>query len=291
MELRKYTSEKSEQNKPLSSNAKIAVGEIKKLTEKSTNIHKDHRSRLKTQFIEHGLEPLTDVQKLELLLFYAIPQKDTNPIAHELISTFGSLKNVFKASHSQLMQVNGVKENTATLITLTNSMLNYTERPSNKTTISSSSIAKDFATRFYYNVDVEQFYVICLTKSNDVIKSFMIKSGTIDEVDVQIRTITQVALDCKCNKIIISHNHPNGKAQMSDEDCAFTYSIVCSCMLNSIDVVDHIIVGTDKTISLQEQHILQKIKERAANTIQLPRDKKVFLSSLSANYVVDSPEN
>ena len=78
---------------------------------------------------------------------------------------------------------------------------------------------------------------------------------------------------------------------MSDEDCAFTYSIVCSCMLNSIDVLDHIIVGTDKTISLQEQQVLQKIKERAIKTIQIPRDKKVFLSSLSENYVVDTPED
>ena len=207
MELRKYTTEKTATSNTDSTNAKIAVEEIKNLADKSENIHKDHRSRLKTQFIEYGLEPLTDVQKLELLLFYAIPQKDTNPIAHELISTFGSLKNVFKASYSQLMNVKGVKENTATLITLTNSMLNYTERPSSKMTISSSSVAKEFVSKFYYNVDVEQFYVICLTKSNEVIKSFMIKSGTIDEVDVQIRTITQVALDCKCNKIIINNNN------------------------------------------------------------------------------------
>lgn len=287
MELRKY-----QPDTPKTSTAQTAVDEMKKLSKESKqNIHKNHRARLKSQFVEYGIEPLTDVQKLELLLFYSIPQKDTNPIAHELISTFGSLKNVLKANYNQLMQVSGVKENTATLIMLTNSMLNYIERPAGQTNISSSKTAKEFASKFYYNVDVEQFYVICLTKSNDVIKSFMIKSGTIDEVDVQIRTITQVALDCKCNKIIISHNHPNGKAQMSDEDCAFTYSIVCSCMLNSIDVVDHIIVGTDKTISLQEQQVLQKIKERAIKTIQIPRDKKVFLSSLSANYVVDTPED
>ena len=49
---------------------------------KKSNIHKDHRSRLKNQFIENGIDTLTDIQKLELLLFYSIPQKDTNPIAH-----------------------------------------------------------------------------------------------------------------------------------------------------------------------------------------------------------------
>ena len=214
-------------------------------------------------------------------------KKDTNPTAHELISRFGSLKNVLKADYNQLVKINGIKENAATLISLINSLLNYAERPEEQSKLSSTSVAKTFVSKFYFNVNVEQFYVICLTKSNEVIKSFMIKSGTADEVDVQIRNITQVALDSKCNKIIISHNHPQGKAEMSDEDLAFTYSIVCSCMLNSIEVVDHIIVGTDKTISLQEQHVLQKIKERALNTIQIPRDKKIFLSSLSENYIID----
>lgn len=284
MELRTYNRAKTQNTTSVKSAAPVQDSGA---SAKPNNIHKDHRSRLKSKFVEHGIEPLTDVQKLELLLFYAIPQKDTNPLAHELISTFGSLKNVLKADYNQLIKVNGIKDNAATLISLVNSMLNYAERPNDQSKLSSTSVAKNFVSKFYFNVSVEQFYVICLTKSNEVIKSFMIKSGTADEVDVQIRTITQVALDSKCNKIIISHNHPQGKAEMSDEDLAFTYSIVCSCMLNSIEVVDHIIVGTDKTISLQEQHVLQKIKERALSTIQIPRDKKIFLSSLSENYIID----
>lgn len=284
MELRTYNRAKSQKTTPAKLTEPVQDSGA---SAKPNNIHKDHRSRLKSKFVEHGIEPLTDVQKLELLLFYAIPQKDTNPLAHELILTFGSLKNVLKADYNQLIKVNGIKDNAATLISLVNSMLNYAERPNDQSKLSSTSVAKNFVSKFYFNVSVEQFYVICLTKSNEVIKSFMIKSGTADEVDVQIRTITQVALDSKCNKIIISHNHPQGKAEMSDEDLAFTYSIVCSCMLNSIEVVDHIIVGTDKTISLQEQHVLQKIKERALSTIQIPRDKKIFLSSLSENYIID----
>lgn len=290
MELRKYNTSQDKNT----DYSKIAITELEKIKnkkEKPTNIHKDHRSRLKSQFLENGLESLTDIQKLELLLFYAIPQKDTNPIAHELIAEFGSLKNILKTDYKSLTKIKGVKDNTATLISLVGQLLNYAGKPIDKTNITTTSLAKEFASKFYVNVAVEQFYVICLTKSNEVIKSFMIKSGTADEVDVQIRTVTEVALDCKCNKIIISHNHPNGKAQMSDEDCAFTYSIICSCMLNSIDVVDHIIVGTDKTISLQEQNILPKIKQRAMDTIQLPRDKQLFLSSLSANYIVDTPED
>ena len=115
----------------------------------------------------------------------------------------------------------------------------------------------------------------------------MLKSGTSDEVSVQIRNITKLAIDNKCNRIIVAHNHPNGKAIMSDEDCSFTYSLICSCILNSIDVLDHIIIGTDKGISLGAQNVIQKLKKKAVATIQISQDKKDFLSSSSAIYKID----
>jgi len=251
------------------------------------NIHKNHRQRLKSQFLENGITTLTDVQKLELLLFYAIPQKDTNPIAHKLLNRFGSLKNVLSAEPSNLMEVNGVKENTAILIKLVSGLFSQISMPTNQDSISSVSEAKELCSRLYHGVDVEQFYVICLTKSNKIKNIKLLKSGTSDEVSIQIRTITELALESKCNRIIITHNHPNGFADMSDEDCAFTYSLICSCLLNSIDIIDHIIVGVDKTISLAAQRILEKLKEKAFNSIQMPREKFSQLSSSSKEYLID----
>ena len=112
------------------------------------NIHKDHRSRLKTQFIENGIDALTDIQKLEMLLFYAIPQKDTNPIAHNLLNEFGSLSNVMSANFNELIKVEGVKENTATLLRFFGSMVNYTGKSDADPLITSSEKAKVFVTKF-----------------------------------------------------------------------------------------------------------------------------------------------
>jgi DNA repair protein RadC len=268
-----------------------AISELEKLRAENEltikeNIHKDHRQRLKTQFLMNGFESLTDVQKLELLLFYAIPQKDTNPLAHELINKFENLKNVLKANQKDLIEVNGIKENTALFLSLINSMLNFCNQPDLNEVIDSTHTAKEYISKFYFNVDVEQFHVFCISKSNKVIKHVLLKSGTIDEVNVQIRHITQVALDAKCNRIIVSHNHPNGKGTMSDEDCAFTYSLMCSCLLNSIDILDHIIVGTDRTISLTERGVMEKLKARAFKNLQLPQDKREFLSSSSEAYTI-----
>ena len=81
---------------------------VKKSTEKKSNIHSGHRERMRERFLKEGLDNFQDHNALELLLFYAIPQKDTNEEAHRLIDTFGSLSEVFDASYDELCNVKGI---------------------------------------------------------------------------------------------------------------------------------------------------------------------------------------
>lgn len=254
---------------------------------KSTGIHGGHRQRLKHQFLTSGVDSLSEIQQLELLLFYSIPQRDTNPIAHALLDEFGSLREVLLADVEALSKVKGVKENTATHLSLVGKMLNVCSKSLNTNVISSTSKSKEYCSNLFVGINVEQFYVICLSKSNKIQKVKLMNSGSTDEINVQIRNITEFALTNKCNRIVVTHNHPIGKGVMSDEDIRFTYSLVCSCMLNSIDILDHVVVGTDKAISAREQGILEKLKSRAFKTIQIPAETKLFLSSSSQNYVID----
>ncbi len=270
----------SKENKALAVKGNNNISHLKK----SKSIHSGHRQRLKEQYLSHGIDSLSDIQKLELLLFYSIPQKDTNPIAHALLDEFGTIREVISASPARLQNVKGIKESTANFLALVGSFLNYANRPSNFGVISSSGAAKDFCTKFYFAVNVEQFYVVCLTKNNIVKNVKMIQSGSLDEVNVQIRNITNFALENKCNRIIISHNHPNGIGIASDEDTTFTYSVICSCLLNSIDIVDHIIVGTDRAISLYEQGILSKLKAKAFQNVKISKSSLLFISSDSEDY-------
>lgn len=287
MELR-VTKDKIEKSNII---AKTTKGNSKSQTKE--NIHKNHRLRLKNQFIENGIDSLTDIQKLELLLFYAIPQKDTNPIAHKLLKEFGTISHIMSAKHSELMKVDGIKESSATLIKFFGSMLNYVSRADCDDIIDSSAKAKNYATKYFAHVSVEQFYVFCLTKANKVKKAFLINSGSTSEVNVQIRNITEKALDTNCNRMIIAHNHPMGRAIMSAQDCRFTYSLLCSCILNNIELIDHVVVGTDRTISLYEQDILPQLKRKAAETIQITPDNSTFVSETPEGYeksMIDTPE-
>lgn len=259
--------------------------EPKKATkEKPMSIHKGHRERLKSQYVQNGINTMTEVQQLELLLFYAIPQKDTNPIAHNLLNKFGSIKDVLSASIKDLQEVEGVKLSTATYLKLISNMTTAINMPKEGELVSSSAAAKEYCKKFYTAVKLEQFHVVCLSKNNKVLGTKMIKSGTTDQITVDIRDITEFAMSVNCNRIIVSHNHPVGKAAMSDEDCRFTYSLICSCLLNSIEVLDHIIVGDGKAVSLYEMNIIEKLKARAVKKILIPKDTALFLSSLSENY-------
>ena len=260
------------------------INELATVKLKSKNIHDGHRSRLKEQFLSNKLDSMTDIQKLELLLFYAIPQKDTNPIAHNLLNEFGSLKEVFDADYNRLIRVNGIKENSALLINLVKDFAKYCNKPSSNQKIDSSESCINFAKKLFFGAKVEEFFVICLSYSGSIKKYVLINSGSIDMVNVQIRTITQIAIENGVNRIIIAHNHPEGSAEMSDADFSFTHHVVCSCILNSIDVLDHIIVGKNDAVSLYEGGIMDKVKNKAIASIKLKKETREFLESSAKNY-------
>lgn len=249
------------------------------------NIHVGHRERLKKQYITNGAHTMTDIQQLELLLFYAIPQKDTNPIAHALLTKFGNIKNVLNANVRDLCTVEGIKESTATFLKLVSNMATICSTPKEGELVGTSAAAKKFCSKFYVGVNLEQFHVVCVSKDNKVIGTKMIRSGTTDEIKIDIRDITEFAISINCNRIIVSHNHPNGNSTMSDEDCRFTYSLICSCLLNSIEVLDHIVVGKDSAFSMHEHEIIEKLNKRAKDKVLISPEQKIFLSKASKPYV------
>lgn len=256
----------------------------------SSKIHIGHRERLKSQFLNNGLKSMTDIQKLELLLFYAIPQKDTNPIAHSLLQSFGSLKNVFNANINELIKIEGIKENSAILFKLINDLINVCNLPNKNDFITGTTDAKNYCSKLFVGSKVEEFYVICLSSNNKIINSKLICSGTTDEIPLQIRDVTEFAINSNCNRIIVAHNHPHGEARMSDSDNKFTYSLLCSCLLNSIDILDHIVVGfNNNAFSSADAHIIQRLKERAVKTILIEKETQLFISNSSSLYEIDSP--
>lgn len=255
-------------------------------TNKDKSVHSSHRARLKNKFLNGGLSGFSDHEIIELLLFYAIPRRDVNPLAHALINKFGSINGVIDADIESLKLVEGMGENSATLISLLHHVFNkYNSETRIKTKLDSALMAKAFCKTLFGEPNVEQFYVICLNSSNKIICKQLLSTGTSTKVNVNVRQITDFALKNKCERIIITHNHPSEHCMPSDDDLAFTRTVLCSCLLNDIDVLDHIIVSKKDASSFAELGLLNGLKKNAFDSLKLGKsvDEKLFQSKNYTN--------
>jgi len=210
----------------------------------NSGIHSGHRDRLKTTYIENGLDGFSEINTLELILFYAIPRRDTNELAHALIKKFGSLDDVFDASIQELMEVDGIGESTAALISLFPAALKKAAvgRSKRGTEIRKSAQAAEFLKPYFMGEKDEKIMLVCMDVHNRVICCTLIAKGNVDEVDVNVRLIAQTAMKSRASKVIISHNHPNGSMYPSAMDQATTESLRNALHPLGITLSDHIII-------------------------------------------------
>lgn len=231
-------------------------------SEKQINLHQNHRERVKDRFVKYGLSNFMEHEILELLLFYAVPQVDTNPISHQLINKFKNLKNIFNADINDLISIPGIGMHSAILIKLIPELARLLNESKNDKLkyLNNQENSKEFAKRLFENVTNEEFYVICLDDSNGIINTHKETSGEFSKVEVQIRKITDHILKSRCSRIIIAHNHPFADAEPSDEDLVMTHKLYSSCILNDIDILDHIIYSPTKIYSFAETGMLKNIR-------------------------------
>lgn len=215
--------------------------------------HSGHRQRMKERFLHDGsLDSFSDVNILEMVLFYAIPMKDTNPIAHALLDRFGSIENVFNASYDNLLTVTGVTPNAACLISMIPSLAHtyFDSMTSNVSSIPSVAQAADFLIPKFIGLTTEALYLVALNNRGKILKVEKISQGDTVSTDSNIRKIVSTLLECKATAAIIAHNHPNGLCVPSREDHRVTYEISKVLSSISIRLVDHLIISGKEHFSL-----------------------------------------
>jgi len=221
-------------------------------------VHDGHRERLKKKLLEQGLDVFDDHNVLELLLFYSMPRIDTNPLAHELLNTFGSLEAVFEAPAEELSRVSGIGENTVTLLKLIPEVSRRYIIDKNKfdDILDSTKKAGEYlAARYMYERD-EVVYVVCLDSKCKVICCKELFRGVANTAEVSIRKIAELALAKNASSVIISHNHTSGIALPSIEDEFTTKRIKTALASMGITLADHIVVADDDFISMAESGLL-----------------------------------
>lgn len=222
-------------------------------------MHEGHRQRLKKRFLEEGLTSFQDHEVLELLLFYAIPQGDTNPIAHRLLEKFSTVSGVFGASVEELCTVKGVKEHTAVFLKTIPAFSQFYQSLAvrDKKLLATSYDAGKFVCGMIGSLPNEVFSVICLDAQRKVIAFEILEEGTVSRSDVSPRKVVECAIRHNASQIILAHNHPSGTLVASENDRLIT-SRLCD-LLEGMDimVVDHIIATyDDKYLSMADSSIM-----------------------------------
>ena len=225
------------------------------------SIHKDHRQRVKARLASEGLDSFNEHQVLELLLFYAIPRRDTNEIAHNLINRFGSLSQVIDAPVKELIKVDGISENTAIFISLIKQLERYyhVNRALETSILKSIEDCGAYLVPFFSGRNHEVVFLLSLDAKCKVLSCRMVEEGSVNSAGISIRKIVDMALTENATSVILAHNHPSGIALPSDEDKIVTYKIAEALRYVDVTLIDHIVVADDDYISMVQSGLLKPI--------------------------------
>jgi DNA repair protein RadC len=212
-----------------------------------------HRKRLRQRFRSSGRKALRDYELLEMLLAYAIPRRDTKPLAKELIKRYGSFHRVFEESIDELESVPGIGEYAATLIKLAKACMNQYMEPGDNAgkTLNSPEAVLDYIRLEFGNQKKEYFILLCLNTAGKVVHVQEMSQGTVNMAHVYPREILKTALMKNASAVILVHNHPSGSLSPSSHDEKLTSTLSEASLHLGITVHDHIIVTKDSAYSIK----------------------------------------
>jgi DNA repair protein RadC len=204
-----------------------------------------HRERLKRRFRDAGGDALPDYELLELILFRAMPRRDTKPLAKALLARFGTFAEALNAPDELLREVPGIGESVITELRLVRAAAlrlmrgEVIERP----VLASWTQVLDYCRASMGFEPKEQFRILFLDKRNQIIADEVQQTGTVDHTPVYVREVVKRALELSATAIVLVHNHPSGDPTPSKADIEMTKQIVSAAKPLGVVVHDHIVVG------------------------------------------------
>ena len=217
-----------------------------------------HRDRLRQRFLNGGGDALPDYELLELLLFSALPRRDTKPLAKQLIKEFGSFAEVIAAPPDRLREFTGIKDVALVTLKAVQAAAQRLVRAgiAKAPTLNNVAALVDYCKATIGLEPVEQFRVLFLDTKIKLIKDETLGRGTVDAAPAYPREIVKRALDLGAKSIIMVHNHPSGDPKPSQQDIDMTRRVKDACATMGITLHDHIVIARGGYVSLKSQGLM-----------------------------------
>lgn len=221
--------------------------------------HAGHRQRMRERFLSDGLQGFAPHEVLELILFFAIPQRNVNPLAHQLIDRFGSLHGVLEAPVEELEKVEGVGRYAAVLLSLFSHVSRRLSisREGERRFIGNRQLASEHCFQLLRGLREEHFYAVCLDARLCLIRDVFISRGTLNEVPAYPRLVAEAVLRYNAHSVVLCHNHPGGNMLPSQKDLEITRTL--GGMLSALGVVlaDHVVVTDEGPFSMVSHGLIE----------------------------------
>ena len=217
-------------------------------------VHDGHRERLKERFRSEGLDGFTEVQVLELLLFYSVPRKDTNEIAHALLEKFGTLAQVLDANPADLEKVPGMGSSSALFLKLLSAAGRRYQisRTESATILRTLEQCGAYLQPRFFGRKHEAVFLLCLDAKCKVLACKQVGEGSVNSAGVPIRRMVETALSANATMVVLAHNHPSGLALPSADDIQTTKRLAVALDTVEITLIDHLVFSDDDYVSMAQ---------------------------------------
>ncbi|HEY5301733.1 MAG TPA: DNA repair protein RadC [Acetobacteraceae bacterium] len=217
-----------------------------------------HRARMRARLVSAGPEALADHEMLEMVLFLALPRRDTKPIARALLNRFGSFAAAIAAPPNDLRGVEGLGEAGMAALKLVQGAALRLARAEvmDRPVLANWDRLIEYLNAVLSRERIEQFRVLFLDTRNRLLADEAQGRGTVNHTPVYPREVVKRALELHATALILVHNHPSGDPTPSREDVAMTAEVKNAAAVLSVVLHDHIIVGNGRWLSFRQEGLL-----------------------------------
>lgn len=217
-----------------------------------------HRARMRARLVSAGPDALADHEMLEMVLFLALPRRDTKPIARALLGRFGSFAGAVAAPVNDLRGIEGLGEAGMAALKLVQGAALRLVRAEvmDRPVLNNWDRLLAYLNAVLSRERIEQFRVLFLDARNQLLADEAQGRGTVNHTPVYPREVVKRALELNATALIVVHNHPSGDPTPSRGDVAMTAEIKSAASALSVTLHDHIIVGNGRSLSFRQQGLL-----------------------------------
>jgi DNA repair protein RadC len=239
---------------------------------KGACLHTGHRQRVDVRFkSDPDMDTFEYHEMLEYILYYGVPRRDTNALAHNLIAHFGSFENVFYATADELARVPGMTKRgactIASVLPVARWVKNKNKNRQQKRIVNSQEAVLHLRP-YFDNKLVENIYMVCLDSADFVINTYPLSKGSAIMAPLDMCDMVSKANTCKAAKVILAHNHPAGLLAPSLDDISITSRAIAGLGALNISLIDHIIFVPDGAhYSFYQSGILKTLLQGSDNLL------------------------